>query len=493
MAGDRTKRGRLFIFGWDAGDWAVIEAGWREGRIERLHELADGGQSGTAKSTVPAITPPAFTSFLTGVDPGEHGIFGFVGLGDGYEFVPLPGGARKVPTLFRGLDRAGYRTALVTFPYTYPAESLENGLVVPGWDDPEETFDSVYPPEAGRDLAAVVPRVPRQMNIRVSDELMMERVEEHLDLRDRIARWALDRADPEIFATVFSETDHAAHRWWGEGDPPRQLIDVYDAVDRYMARLIDDYVRDEDTVLVVSDHGSWPVHHLVHLAPALAQAGLLTSGRRGSAQPADRQRTGDRPRSRLNAQQGGRSRRLIHPLDWERTKAFPLGDQVIITGICVNRPPFPSPAVGDDDYEDVRSEVISVLQGIEDPDGEGPAFATVARREDVYQGPSVHLAPDVVVEGAPGCSPHMARMLNAAQPFTEVHVGGHRPEGMYVASRPLGLEDVEPLRDILPKTLRALSFEWDQTPGEAVSPAEAYSAQEVKEMEDRLRGLGYME
>jgi hypothetical protein len=166
---------------------------------------------------------------------------------------------------------------------------------------------------------------------------------------------------------------------------------------------------------------------------------------------------------------------------------------VIITGMCVNRPPFPLPAVRDDEYEDIRTTVISLLAGVEDPEGGGPAFATVARREGLYHGASVHLAPDVVIEGAPGCSPHMSRTLSPDQRFTEVRVGGHRREGMFVASRHLGLGEVEPVRDILPKTLKALSFDLADESETVAPPAETYSAQEVKEMEDRLRGLGYME
>ncbi len=490
---DHRAGPRLFIFGWDAADWAVIEAGWREGRIEHLRAIADRGQSGTAMSTIPPITPPAFTSFLTGTDPGEHGIFGFVTRGQGYEYLPVPGGARRVPTLIRRLDRAGYRTALVTFPYTYPAEPLEHGVVVPGWDDPEETFDSVHPPEAGRDLARVVPKVPRLMNILAPDDVVFERITEHLDLRERIARWAIDRADPHVFATVFSETDHAAHRWWGEGDPPRELIDVYDMVDRSMGRLMADFIHEDDTVLVASDHGSWPVHHLVHLAPLLADAGLLRSGRTASAAPLPRGIDRPRRRSRLNAQDGGRQRRLISKLDWPNTLAFPFGDQVVITGVSVNRPPLPLPAVAQDEYEDVRNEVASVLTKVEDPDGEGLAFSTVARREEVYRGPAVDLAPDMVVDGAPGCSPHMGRLLKSTQVFTEVRIGGHRPEGMFAISSDLGLADVEPIRDVMAKVLRALSYVLPEDLGVPTSSVEGYSSQEAQEMEARLRGLGYME
>jgi predicted AlkP superfamily phosphohydrolase/phosphomutase len=483
-------RPRLFIFGWDAADWAVIEAGWRQGRLENLRAICDRGRSGTALSTIPPITPVAFTSFLTGVGPGEHGIFGFVGLGEGYEYVPVPGGARKVPTLIRRLDEAGYRTATVTFPYTYPAEPLRHGVVVPGWDDPEETFDSVHPPEVGRALARVVPKVPRRMDVWYREALFLAKIGEHAELKDRIARWVIDRADPQVFAMVFSETDHASHRWWLEGDPPQELIDVYDLVDATMGGLIKDLVREEDTVLVVSDHGSWPVHHLIHLVPLLAVGGFLAPAPRGATATAPRAPRA-RPASRLNANEGGTARILSTRLDWSHTKAFPLGDHVIVTGIYVNRPPFPSPAVDEDEYEDVRAKVAALLQQVEDPVSGGPAFSTMTPREELYQGGAVSLAPDLIVDGVPGCSPHLGRFLKAGELFSEVHIGGHRREGMYAVDTPMDLQEVEPIEGLLPKVLEALGFDLPDT-ADQHSP-EGYSAEQAKEIEDRLRDLGYME
>ena len=486
-----SSQPRLFVFGWDSADWAVIEAGWRQGRLQNLRTIVDRGQSGVALSTIPAITPPAFTSFITGTNPGEHGIFGFVTRGNGYEYYPVPGGARKVPTLFKRLDQAGYRTALVTFPYTYPAEVLEHGIVVPGWDDPEETFDSVRPAEAGRELAAAIPKVPRQMNLRATENVLHEKFAEHVDLRERIARWVLDRADPQVFAMVYSETDHASHRWWLEGDPPTELIDIYDQVDASMGRLMAHAVHDEDVVLVVSDHGSWPVHHLVHLAPILAEGGFLTPARRGAGAAAPAARSAPSgPRGRLNANESGRQRGISARFDWGRTFAFPLGDHVIATGIYVNRSPFPSPTVAADEYEDVRSKVAALLSEVEVPDSGGRAFAVVSPSEELYHGGAVDSAPDLVVEGSPGCSPHVSRILNFRDPFTEVKVGGHRREGMYAVSTPLGLDQTELLEGLFPKVLGALSFR--PAALERVT-SEGYSDDEARDIEERLRGLGYME
>ncbi len=483
-----SSRPRLFIFGWDAADWAVIEAGWREGRLEHLHAIAERGQRGTALSTIPPITPLAFTSFLTGADPGEHGIFGFVTRGEGYDYLPVPGGARKVPTLMSRLDRAGYRTALVTFPYTFPAEPLEHGIVIPGWDDPDETFDSIHPPEVGRALAQVVPKIPRRVNIRAAENLLMEKMTEGTELKARIARWVIDRLDPHVFAMVFSETDHSSHRFWVEGDPSPALVDVYDLVDRTMGEVLK-AVRDEDIVLVVSDHGSWPVRTLVHVAPLLAEGGFLTRMARGSRSLPGATEV------RMGRGVGDRDKRrsmFFARMDWPNTRAFPLGDTVIATGIYVNRAPFPIPAVAADEYEDVRTKVVDFLSSVEHPDTGERVFQTVARREDVYHGRAVDLAPDVIVDGVTGYSPHLGRILNFRTTFTDVRVGGHRREGIYAASADLGLGGVEPIAGLLPKVLSTLGFEVAEKaePGQAT---EGYTEEQAREIERRLQGLGYME
>jgi predicted AlkP superfamily phosphohydrolase/phosphomutase len=300
----------------------------------------------------------------------------------------------------------------------------------------------------------------------------------------------IDRADPQVFAMVFSETDHASHRWWLEGDPPQELIDVYDLVDATMGGLIKDLVREDDTVLVVSDHGSWPVHHLIHLIPLLAVGGFLAPAPRGAASAMPRPpRT--RPASRLNANEGGTARIMSTRLDWPNTRAFPLGDHVIVTGIYVNRPPFPFPAVDDDEYEDVRTKVAALLQQVEDPVDGRPAFSTAAPPEEVYQGAALGLAPDLIVDGVPGCSPHLGRFLKAADLFSEVRIGGHRREGMYAVNTPIELDEVEPIEGLLPKVLGALAFDLPETSDQTMP--DAYSAEQAKEIEDRLRDLGYME
>jgi predicted AlkP superfamily phosphohydrolase/phosphomutase len=256
-----------------------------------------------------------------------------------------------------------------------------------------------------------------------------------------------------------------------------------------MGRIIQAHVRDEDTVLMVSDHGSWPVHHLVHIAPLLAEGGFLTRGQPRQDGPT----AGDQVKmGRGVGDKDKRRKGFFKRMDWANTKAFPLGDSVIATGIYVNQPPFPNPAVAPDEYEDVRHEVTKFLAGVEGPDG-GEVFGTAARREDVYSGAAVGLAPDIIVDGIPGFSPHLGRIMNFRTLFTQVMVGGHRREGMYVVTSNLGLEHVEPIETILPKVLTGLGFELPETEHDEGLLDAGYTAEQAEEIERRLQGLGYVE
>ena len=271
---------RVLIFGWDGADWDVIEEGWRRGRLQNLHRISQAGRRGTLLSTLPAVTPVAWTSFLTGSDPGEHGIFGFRRVDpDSYRLLPVPGGARHVPTLFQRLDGQGIRTCLVTVPWTYPADPLEHGAVVPGWDAPDEGLASSHPHELEGLLAEVVDRVPRRTPARSEPRTYLAQQAENIALRERIAQVMFEKYDPQVFMLVFTEPDQAGHHLWTKPEVPAALLDCYEQVDAAMGRLLARFGTPEDLTLVVSDHGSQPLHTHVHVAELLASGGWLSAAR----------------------------------------------------------------------------------------------------------------------------------------------------------------------------------------------------------------------
>jgi predicted AlkP superfamily phosphohydrolase/phosphomutase len=496
------------VFGWDGADWAVIEAGWRQGKIQALRGLADRGQHGVLRSTNPPLTPTAWTSFVTGADPGVHGIFGFVSVDrSDYRMRLIPGGARRVSTLMAGLDRAGFRTVSVTVPWTYPPERLEHGAEVPGWDAPDETFDSTHPSELARELAGLVSRVPRKTSLRlvnIKPSVVLETQAEKIGLKERICGFLIDRVQPDVFMMVFTEPDSAGHLLWTRGPVPQGLVDAYDQVDRAMARMIDRYVSEGDVVLVVSDHGTKPFHTYIHLGVLLAEGGFLipeAAGRRHGrvatvkrevwtrlpigARTAIARNLPDRVR-----RAGDRSKRPGR-VRWDRTEAFPVGTELVSLGVAVNLASrYAQGVVPDDRYEEIRRRVAAHLEKALDPKDGTRMFERVIDREEVYSGPALDDAPDLVLRLADGYGARSG--LNVPRALSRVAFGGHRVEGIYVTSVPMGLDSTEPIEAAFPKVLTSLGYPAEVGAVPASGP-QGYSLEEAEEIEARLRDLGYME
>src|SRR5918992_3666598 len=67
----------VLLIGLDGATFDVLDPLMNEGAMPVLRELIDSGTRATLRSTVPALTPPAWTSLVTGRGPGSHGIFDF--------------------------------------------------------------------------------------------------------------------------------------------------------------------------------------------------------------------------------------------------------------------------------------------------------------------------------------------------------------------------------------------------------------------------------
>ena len=68
---------KTLILGLDGGTFKVIDPLIQQSKLPTLSYLIKKGCYGILKSTIHPITAPAWTSFMTGVNPGKHGIYDF--------------------------------------------------------------------------------------------------------------------------------------------------------------------------------------------------------------------------------------------------------------------------------------------------------------------------------------------------------------------------------------------------------------------------------
>jgi predicted AlkP superfamily phosphohydrolase/phosphomutase len=74
-----TAPGRkVIVLGFDGLDHALTEQMINSGRLPGFARLANSGGFAPLGTTVPPQSPVAWSTFITGLDPGGHGIFDFV-------------------------------------------------------------------------------------------------------------------------------------------------------------------------------------------------------------------------------------------------------------------------------------------------------------------------------------------------------------------------------------------------------------------------------
>ena len=268
------------------------------GELPNLKALRDRARWGSLSSTCPPMTLPAWSSFLTGTNPAEHGIFDFTRREPGTGKVRVVDARdRACPTLPRLLSDQGYRVGTFFFPTTWPPEELSGGQIS-GFDSPVATR---VPPEACRprelyDLSLQV--VGHPLSFAAISELRKgpyweERAAEALltgiEEKERFALALLARSEPyDFFALLFGESDTVAHHFWHLSDPqsPRHepvaarafgdlLIRVYKRLDTCLGRLLDADPGFE-SVVIASDHGfGGSSDRILHINAYLAQQGFL--------------------------------------------------------------------------------------------------------------------------------------------------------------------------------------------------------------------------
>ena len=421
---------RALVVGLDGFDLGLVRRFGPE-RLPNLHDLMSRGVFAALESVQPPATLPNWTTFLTGVDPACHGVFDFT-TRNGYQVRFTAGTAREVPTVFRQLDRLGLRCACLSFPATWPPEELEHGAFVSGWDAPVAfeadrsfmwpaslydetvhrfglpTFDDVD--EFHADAPGWVDRLPTALERRVAR-------------KSEWARWLLGRQQWDVFAVYFGESDTAAHYLWAHHDPqsPRRpemasadqrggLLRVYEALDEAVGSLVEAAGGNQTEVTVLSDHGSGgSSDKVLYLNRLLAEHGLLHfrkgRGRRGAGlKELALRRFPPRLRERLfrlgNAWLPSRLESNVRfgAIDMRRTVAF--SDELnYFPGIYLNMVGRePHGVVRPDQKDETILRVRRALLDARDPWSGRPIVADVIPREELFEGPYLERAPDLLLD-----------------------------------------------------------------------------------------------
>jgi predicted AlkP superfamily phosphohydrolase/phosphomutase len=466
---------RILVIGLDAATMDLVGPWAAAGHLPALAALMGEGASSPLLSTANMHSASAWTSILTGLNPGRHGLYVFSDrdFATGKQ-VFFKGGDRTGDLISSHLAGHGFTSGFLNVPMTYPARHEPGGFMVSGLDAPSLNERAFRPASLRAELLERFPTYHFQPQ-NLAHLMRTGKLEDAarswiklIDTQTDVAEYLLTNRPVDFFMTVYTASDWAGHNMWEFRDStriagancdrshPKSPLGIYIALDRAVARLLRH--AGDAQVYVISDHGMGPhTGASYHLAEWLQERGYMIrrDKRRSSLsntsifRPSFFFNAGRRAAGRLlpasvkEFLKAGLSEHRVEQLraadkdsfyssiDWTATSAYTEPGRHVININLEGRN-----AVGrvpQSDYDQVRSQIIEDLSEWTDAQG-NKVVDRVVRREEVYFGPFADRASDLYV--------YWNLNASLSEPPDEVRdrgfwwSGDHRPEGILICKGP---------------------------------------------------------
>jgi predicted AlkP superfamily phosphohydrolase/phosphomutase len=368
---------RVAVIGLDGVPYSLLKSLVIKGAMPHFAELMSNGSFIELKSSIPPISAVAWTSFLTGKNPGEHGIFGFTDVDMYFRRLILPSFDHiKSSTIWH--NHPDKKSIVINLPFTYPARPL-NGKLIAGFVAP--IFGRAVYPES---LLPWLQKLQYKIDVdaelaRKNVDLLFQDLYKIMEVHETVAfellkeQWDLyvavvtgtDRLHHFLFDALIN-TDHVYHD---------RCIQYYQRLDVFIGKFVNRLSSDTRLILL-SDHGFTELKFQVYINNILRSLGYL------------------------NLQSNSSSLDAIFP----GSKAFALEPGRVYFN---TRSRFQDGVVTEANYGELRAELkmqleklslndLGIFPGIEH-DPSLPLFDKVLCKEDVFYGPCIDYAPDLVI------------------------------------------------------------------------------------------------
>jgi predicted AlkP superfamily phosphohydrolase/phosphomutase len=536
---------RILILGLDSVCWEVLQPLIDDGTMPALGSFLKRAHYGELESTIPPHTAAAWSTFLTGEDPGRHGIIDFV------KYNPKENRFRfhassvtREHSFMTRLSKVGITCGSIFLPRHYPPYPLKDGYVISGFETPSTQVQFTEPDELRTEVLGVSP----EMHFNFEDDWQDDKtdkgfasnIERAIESVDRLEQLSvhLQRERPvRVQISYLQTTDILFHKAWKwccakasvSNEYRRgQIKQFFRRVDQLVSRVLG--LHNSRTSqrfkpnggerilrMIVSDHGHGSSNGRVFVNKMLAEWGYL--------KPLGGFSRVSRKISLLTMDASARREKNRElQVDWTQTQAY-LAHVGIYGFVYINlKGREAHGCVAKKDFEKVRNELIAKFADAKIPKTKDPLFPHVLKGEEVFEKKDELMLPDIVLVPADGFYPRKKLTDGDAIRVTPNSVGGvHREQGVYAFEGPgvlcsKGLGERANIVDIAPTVLAALGqpipttmtgnallyvfgenppnadyVEEDGNPKPTGHNDAVYTKEQEKEIEKRLADLGYLE
>uniref|UniRef100_A0A7C4AIF0 Phosphodiesterase n=1 Tax=Fundidesulfovibrio putealis TaxID=270496 RepID=A0A7C4AIF0_9BACT len=378
----QNTRNRLVVLGLDGLPFSLARQLCAGGRLPNLASLAESAQARPIRAELPELSPVNWTSLVTGRDPGGHGVFGFSRLDPGsYGLSLTDSSAIQAPTIFERLGRDARSSKVINLPGAYPARPM-SGMLVAGFVAPD-LARAVHPPFLASILAGEGYQLEADTTRGASDpDYLLAQVRATLRSRARALELFWPDLSWDMFMLVLTETDRILHFFLPAlAHPEHRLhgafMEFMAEWDALIGRVLELYhtLPGPKRLMVLADHGFTECRAEVDLNVFLMRKGLLKLRDAGADEY---------------------DSRVIMP---HETAAFALDPGRIYINA---KERFARGVFHQYIANKLRAELKEELMALT-VDG-APVMAAVHEPQEIYSGPLVPRAPDLICEANPGFS-----------------------------------------------------------------------------------------
>ncbi len=359
----QLKRKKLLIISLDGFPFRLIQSVAEAGIMPFLKALFSHRSPEQMRSVFPTISCVAWATFLTGRNPGAHGIYGFIQKSDSGPFFIPDSRSLAAPPVFKKLNAGGIRTVLMNVPVTYPPQRVD-GVLVGGFLG-VDVKKIAYPPAVGTYLESVgyVIDVDTESGRAENQDVFLSLLQTALDRRCEAFLQLTEQENWQYAHLHIMETDRLFHFFWSDVEKsisdPNRISAFFTHLDAQLEQVISS-VEDDVEILLLSDHGFCAAELEFDLNAFLAEQGFIRNLPEADS---------------------------LQPLDPTRERVFSL----IPGRIYISRKLNPGKNI-----HTLRREIHSALASVTRPDTKEKVFTRLFFKEELYSGANTDSAPDIL-------------------------------------------------------------------------------------------------